>query len=161
MKLISIKDLDELAFEFCSLKVKQELKGDYLIDIDDSDVDWDPTFLRFLHDANLSIWKKLGEFEFILDDEDQPIGFINPFVEKGCEAKNIPKKEILEIICANPVFTEKGIELTEYRFESNGAILCDAKVVQKDGGKLRYKIRVNPSSKELISAEPRGKPDYE
>lgn len=161
MNLISNKDLDELAFEYCSTKVKLELKGEFLIDVVDSAVEWNPTFLRYVHEADLLIWKKLGAFELIVDGDDQPIGFSNPMVEKGSEKTSITDKEATQVISGNPIFQGQRVELTGSSIESNGVYLCTVKVWQADEEELRYRIRINPSSKEIISAIPVSEAEHE
>jgi len=161
MKSISNKKLNKLAIEFCSAKVEQALKGDFLVDIDDSEVEWDPTFLRFIHEANLGVWKKLGKFEFIVDGDENPIGFVNPLIEKGCEHKKISGKKLLGIIYANPIFTGKRVELVKHVTENNGAMVCDVHVGSDDGKKLRYQVKINPVSEEIISAKPLGELENE
>jgi len=156
MERIADKELNELAVKFCIDKVRQELKGEFVVDLTESETEWDPTFFRFIHEADLEISKKLGVFKIIVDNDENLIGFVNPFLEKDCEYRSINEKDLLAIICSSPIFKNKRVELTSKDSDSNGAILCNAIIRLSNEEILAYRIRINPATKEIISAEPMG-----
>ena len=161
MQLKAKHELDELALEFCRQKVAQELRGEFQVEIFNSDDEWDETYLRYMHNADLNIWKRIGEFVVFIDDDDCLAGFINPLAENGCQPVGLSSEQVDHILKNHSMFTEHQIELLDVTSETNGLIIARA-VLRKDSqDELVYVLRINPVSKELVSAIPENAEGYE
>lgn len=83
--MLTPDNLVQLAVRHTQAHAQRVLNGDFLVTTGGSNTRWDAHLMRHTHHQALTIWRKYGRFDIILDSSGKMIGFIDhdKFLEPG------------------------------------------------------------------------------
>ncbi|HYE75491.1 MAG TPA: hypothetical protein VEF04_19270 [Blastocatellia bacterium] len=73
----SREQLTQIAIEHCRKAAAQNVKGELFIEVNDADQTWNPRELRHIYEQQMTVWRRYGEFEVIVDESGEMVGFID------------------------------------------------------------------------------------
>ncbi len=75
--MLTERELSDKATELCKEQAKKSLRGELLIETKSSELEWDKIQLRNIFEQFMTIWKKYGGFDVIIDSNGNIVGFID------------------------------------------------------------------------------------
>ncbi|HEX4951020.1 MAG TPA: hypothetical protein VFZ34_30455 [Blastocatellia bacterium] len=69
--------LSSLAVDHCRDAASQRIKGEVFVEVNSSEVNWDSLKLRHVFEQQMTIWRKYGGFEVIMDEAGEVVGFVD------------------------------------------------------------------------------------
>lgn len=114
---------------------------------------WDPTDLRTVFTADMIVWYPTATFEVLLDEGNQPLGFVDEDKWKDCEWVPLPRERLLELIVGTGFVTASAAIADVRKGERDCAeVVVTADATRADATRLL--ARVNPASERVISIMP-------
>jgi hypothetical protein len=141
--------LQAKAIELCRKHTESQLEGEYLVEPLEGDLEWDPVSLRHLYDQPMVIWRAFGAFEVILDERQQPLGFVDEDKWLSCAWRDLPPARA-EALARATGLVPAGMKLTE---SARGEKDC-LELLFEGGTTEAIRVRVNPSREAVISVQP-------
>lgn len=123
------------------------------VEIRQSSVGWDATDLRMVFSAEMAVWFQTSEFEVILDDLNEPVGFVDEDKWKDCRWLPLPRDRLMELL-QNTGFVPASAAIADLR---RGPRQCAELVLTTDATRAdapRLLARVNPVTERVIAVLP-------
>lgn len=71
------EQLSSQAVDHCRDAASQRIKGEVFVEVNSSEVNWDPLKLRHIFEQQMTIWRKYSGFEVIMDEFGEVVGFVD------------------------------------------------------------------------------------
>ena len=146
-------ELMQRAIEECRRHVESALEGEFLVEPVASHESWDRIALRRRAKIDMVIWRAFAEVEVLLDEEDRPVGYVDPEKWTDCAWEPVSTAD------AERWVRDTGLVPTGMRLDSaaRGEKDCLELVFRSDEQGIRsVRARVNPRRKAIISVVPEG-----
>lgn len=144
--MLDTDKLNEAARDACQLHVEQLFEGEYRVEVLNNSTEWNPRELRNIFDQSMVVWRKYGDFDVILDEQDTPVGYIDYDKWRDCAWRELKPEEVKAIISPfDPLRSDFEIEAM-----ARGARDCLEVQLRVDGG-LEYHVRINPMRGAIIA----------
>lgn len=75
--MLTREQLSSLAIDHCRDAASQRIKGELFIEANAAEVNWDALRLRNIFEQQMTIWRKYGRFEVIMDEVGDVVGFVD------------------------------------------------------------------------------------
>jgi hypothetical protein len=69
--------LSTLAVAQCRNVASPRIQGELFIEVNASEVNWNPLQLRHIYEQQMTIWRKYSGFEVIMDEAGEVVGFVH------------------------------------------------------------------------------------
>jgi len=146
------EDLQLKALKHCSDHAQREIGGEIYVEPKDHESEWDDIFLRTIHNQAMVIWQQYGNFKVILNDLNHPVGFIDSGKWKKCSWRPMSYSEVKNLVLHNSFEIHKRLKIKDIGQGENNSL--EALLVDPNDKNIRYKVRINPSLKHIISILP-------
>lgn len=156
--MISETELRTKAQESCLEHARREISGELLVELLDSDLEWDPIILRHIFDQPMVVWRRFGEFEIVTDEEGCPVGFLDSSHKVDCKWMQLSRDEALLLAMQTGWLSSATEAVSEIKQVAGGAGRLEVRDTLRPVGEDRFKITLNPVTKKVISILPS---DYE
>jgi hypothetical protein len=150
--MLSEEDLKKKAQQDCLKHAEGTVRGELKVELGDFDRYWSRRELRHVFDQAMVIWRKSGTFEILLDENNKPVGFVDPDKWDKCQWQPMGDWEVRAMVQQTGLVAEGcGIE-NICRGERN---CVEATVIEKpaEPDSRRFTVKINPSRRALISME--------
>lgn len=106
--MLSTESLAQIAIRHTQAHAQRVLNGELLVTAEPPNVNWDAHLMRHTHHQALTIWRKYGKFDIILDSSKAMIGFIDhdKFLDPG--DKDMAKEDAESFIRQEGVVPESS-----------------------------------------------------
>lgn len=154
--MLSDEKLQEIAHDECLTHAADVLTGDLLVELGEPDLEWDPIELRHVFDQPMVIWRGLEDYEVILDDDDRPVGFMDPTAAADCAWDSLSAEDALAIVTSSG-WVSGALELVGgiRRGAGDSADFVIRDLVRPAEAE-RLLVRINPAKRTVISILPEG-----
>jgi len=151
--MLSKEQLQDRSREDCLRHARQDLTGELKVELGQADPHWSPVALREVFEQSMVIWRRIGRFEVLLDEDDVPVGFVDPDKWEDCRWRDLTEWDIRDLVGRTRLVRD-GFAVRQAG-RSRGDCL-EAVLVEEPGDpnpKL-LRVRINPSRRAVISLLP-------
>jgi hypothetical protein len=114
--MLSPEALSNLAVKHTQAHAQRALSGDMLVTAAPPNRAWDEYLLRTVHHQALTIWRKYGRFDIIIDGSHKLVGFVDYDKYEGPGDQELGQDEALALI------RKAGVVPEDARLESYASI---------------------------------------
>ena len=147
-------ELIQKAHDDCLAHAQEVISGDLEIDLEEADLEWDPIQLRHVFDQPMVVWRRFGEFEVVLDDEDRPVGFIDAGGWKDCEWAPVAQDQALTLAGSSGWLSTALEPVRELTRGENGSAILEVIDLARPANRQRFTVEINPARMAIISILP-------
>lgn len=151
--MVEFTSLRQRAHDDCLRHAQATFTGELMVELGESDQIWNPVELRHVFYQPMIIWKKYGDFEVILDEMNQPVGYVDHEKWHDCQWQALSRAEVLDIIFQTGMVHE-DIVVEEEQPGERGCLEVLFKEMRGHLGLKRFRIQINPLRRVLISILP-------
>jgi len=154
--MVDLDTLQKKALADCLALAEAQLSGEYRAEPVAAPADealvWDPVELRYVVDQTVVLWRRYGQFEVVLDEEDRVVGYVDHDKWQKCRFEPLPDGEALSIARTSGLL-RPGLRLIESR---KGEGDCLELRLEEPGPKAApgLVVRINPVRRAVISVLP-------
>jgi hypothetical protein len=152
-------DLDKLqkqAVTDCLEHVKEHLEGEFHVEPipepPEECLSWESSLLRYVYDVGLEVWWRCGQFEVVLDAQDQVVGYVDHDKWLECRWEPLTDEEALRIARSSGLLRQ-GLRKLDARQGEKGCLELLVEVLQGQKAE-QVQVRINPARKAVISILP-------
>lgn len=123
------------------------------VDIAATHVEWDVTDLRMVFAADMVVWYPTGTFEVVLDEANQPVGFVDEDKWADCQWVPLPRERLMELVMGSGIVADTAAIADVRKGDRN----CAELTVTTDASRAdaaRLHVRINPATERVISIVP-------
>jgi hypothetical protein len=154
--MVDLDTLQKKALAACLALAEQQLNGEFLAEPvevpTDEALSWDPIELRYVVDQTAVLWRRYGQFEVVLDEEDRVVGYVDHDKWQKCRWEPLTDGEALTIARTSGLL-RPGLKLVE---SGKGEGDCLELRLEEPGKKAApgLVVRINPARRAVISVLP-------
>jgi hypothetical protein len=154
--MVELEKLERQAVADCLAHVKEHLEGEYHVEpIPEPPAErlsWDSSLLRYTYDIGMELWWRFGQFEVVLDAEDQVVGYVDHDKWLDCRWEPLTEGEALQIARSSGLLRQ-GLRTVESKQGEKG---CLELLVEVLGGArpAHVQVLINPARRAVISILP-------
>jgi len=154
--MVDLDTLQKKALAACRDFAEQQLSGEFQVEPvaapADQALSWDPIELRYVVDQTVVLWRRYGQFEVVLDEEDRVVGYVDHDKWQKCRWEPLTDGEALSIARTSGLL-RPGVRLVESR---RGEGDCLELRLEEPGPKAPagLVVRINPVRRAVISVLP-------
>jgi len=152
-ELKTAAQLERTAVEECLEHVREVVPGEILVEPGEGVLEFDEEDLRHLFDQSLTVWRRFGEMEIVLDEEDRPVGFVDPGQQEDCVWMPLPESEILRIVRATG-YARPDWQVLRHEKQDDGSLFAALGPIAGGFSRERAHARINPRRKTVIALRP-------
>lgn len=149
--MIDPAQLSQTAHDNCLQHVTSLFEGEYAVQVLGNQTNWNPRELRQMFEQAMTVWRKYGEFEVILDEHDTPVGYIDHDKWTGCKWRELTPEQIKAIVSP---YDPARADLTLHDIRRGDRDCVEVRV--KVGNEAEFFARINPERLALIAFVPVG-----
>ncbi len=149
--LLDAADLRARAIAQCTEKVAATLDGEYRVEPLPDALEWNPVALRHVYDQPAVVWRSFDAFDVILDETNQPVGFVDEDKWRSCSWRDLPRADAEALARATGLLPPTAV-LAECLPGERGCL--ELRFASPAPGGPRVRVRVNPARMAVISIEP-------
>lgn len=157
--MLNAADLSKLALKSCLEHARKRIMGDLTVTATGSHTGWDEFQMRHVHSQAMTIWRRYGQLDIIMDETGALIGFIDHAKYQDAGSDALSREEALDMIRkagAVPPSARleefKQVELTKGKGTVWKAVFALEKPA-KDYALLD--VEINGTKKTIISVRPK------
>ncbi len=154
--MVDLDTLQKKALADCLALAEQQLSGDFRaepvpIPAEDA-LSWDPVELRYIVDQTAVLYRRYGQFEVVLDEDDRVAGYVDHDKWQQCRWEPLSDGEALTIARTSGLL-RPGLRLVESR---RGEGDCLELRLEEPGRNAApgLVVRINPARRAVISVLP-------
>lgn len=96
--MLNAADLSKLAIKACLEHARKRLTGEFTVTTTGSHSGWDEFQMRHVHSQAMTIWRRYGQLDIIMDEAGSLIGFIDHGKYQDAGEDPLSREEALEMI---------------------------------------------------------------
>lgn len=159
--MLDTEVLRDQAHADCLAHAKAVVGGDLEVELRDADLRWESIELRHVFDQPAVIWRRFGEFEVILNDRNQPVGFVDPAGWKECRWTPIDGDVALALLRETGWMSDALHALGNVTQGERGCAEIRVRDSFRAESEGLFVVRINPASRKVISIVPDGAQENE
>jgi hypothetical protein len=154
--MVDLDTLQKKALADCLAFAEQHLSGEFHaepVPVPAAEaLSWDPVELRYVVDQTVVLWRRYGQFEVVLDEEDRVVGYVDHDKWQKCRWEPLTDGEALTIARTSGLL-RPGLRLVESR---KGEGDCLELRLEEPGRNAPpgLVVRINPARRVVISVLP-------
>lgn len=147
--MIDVAKLSEVAHDACKKHVELLFDGEYHVEVLNQKSQWNPRELRQVFQQSMTVWRKYGDFDVILDADDTPVGYIDHDKWTDCTWRDLNSAQVKAIVSPHdPMSTD--IVVREIKRGARDCIDVLVRVAEESD----FNVKINPARGAIISFLP-------